>query len=172
MKKLNLGCGRDIKSNYLNVDSVKLPGVDKVINLDKYPWPFRDNEFEEICCFNVLEHLNSIISPLEELWRISKSRGKIKIQVPIFPGIYAMCDPTHKQFYTYMTWDYFEPNNKGLNYYSKAKFKVLKRKIRFHPTLKFMEGVNFSRFTQKIYAAFFSFLIPATLLDIELEVVK
>jgi len=37
--KLNIGCGKDIKEDYVNLDSVKLPEVDVVHNLDKYPWP-------------------------------------------------------------------------------------------------------------------------------------
>ena len=60
MKKLNLGSGEDIKKDYVNLDAVKLKGVDIVYNLNKYPWPLKDNEFDFIYCNNVLEHLDSI----------------------------------------------------------------------------------------------------------------
>lgn len=171
-KKLNIGCGRDIKKDYVNMDSVKLPGVDIVHDLDKYPWPFKDSIFEEIYASQVLEHLKDKIKPLEEIWRISKSNAKIIIKVPYFPGIYAAGDPTHRQFFNYSTFDYFSIKDKGLNYYSKAKFKIIKKKILFHKALKPLEAINLSRFTQKFWAAFFSFLIPATVLEVELRVVK
>ncbi len=32
MKKLNLGCGKDIRKGYINLDLKKLPGVDIVHN--------------------------------------------------------------------------------------------------------------------------------------------
>lgn len=171
-KKLNLGCGRHAMKGYVNTDIAKLPGVDIVHNLDKYPWPFKNNEFEEVWASHVMEHLDSIIKPMEELWRITKNGAIVRIGVPIFPGIMAACDPTHKQFYTYMTFNYFEPTNEGLNYYSKAKFKIRKRKIIFHKYLKPFEAINVSKFTQKFYAAFLSYLVPATILEVELETVK
>lgn len=170
--KLNLGCGKDIKPDYINLDSFKLAGVDIVHNLEKYPWPLKDNSFEEVYCDNVLEHLSSTIKPLEELWRISKNKSKIIIKVPIFPGTGAAADPTHKQFFTYTTFNYFRPED-GLNYYSKARFKIFKRKIIFHQYLKPLTWFfNSSEKMQKFWNTFLSFLIPANSLYVELEVVK
>jgi ubiquinone/menaquinone biosynthesis C-methylase UbiE len=171
-KKLNVGCGKDIKEGYVNLDVVKLPNVDVFHNLDKYPWPFKDNTFEEIICDNVLEHLESIIKPVEELCRISKAGGKIIVKVPIFPSVYAGADPTHKQFFTYMTFDYFRPTD-ALNYYSKARFKILKKTIVFHQYLPFLTSFfNCSAKMQKFYAMFLYSLIPANSLYFELEAVK
>ena len=34
-ERLNLGCGNDIREGYVNIDSRKLPGVDKVLDLNK-----------------------------------------------------------------------------------------------------------------------------------------
>ena len=55
--KLNIGCGKDIKPEFVNLDNVKLPGVNLVHDLDKFPWPFEDNSFEYIRAISVLEHL-------------------------------------------------------------------------------------------------------------------
>lgn len=170
--KLNIGCGKDIKIGYTNLDSVKLAGVDITHDLEKYPWPFKENTFEEVYCDNVLEHLSSIIKPMEEIWRISKNKAKIIIKVPIFPGIGAAADPTHKQFFTYTTFNYFRPED-GLNYYSKARFKILKRKIIFHQYLKPLTWfVNLSEKMQKIYHTFLGSAFPAYSLYFELESIK
>ncbi len=172
MNKLNLGCGKDIKAGYLNVDSIPLPGVDEVFDLDTYPWPFKHDTFEEIYCDNVLEHLSSIIKPVEEIWRISKPSGKVIIKVPIYPSIWAFTDPTHKSVYTYLTFNYFRLED-GLNYYSKARFRIVNRKIVFHPYLRFLTMiVNLHEKIQKIYYFFFSFLIPANSLYFELQCIK
>ncbi|MEK6823649.1 MAG: methyltransferase domain-containing protein [Nanoarchaeota archaeon] len=171
-KKLNIGCGKNIKKEFVNLDSVNLPGVDIVHDLNEYPWPFKKDEFDEIYCSHVLEHLDNIIKPLEEIWRITKKNGLIRILVPISPSVWAFADPTHKQFYTYFTFNYFRPED-NLNYYSKARFNIKKRKVSFSKYLRLVEIlVNSSEITKKIWAFFLYFLFPAETLEIELKVIK
>jgi predicted SAM-dependent methyltransferase len=57
MKRLNVGCGLNIKKDWINLDLHKLEGVDVVHDIEKIPWPFEDNYFDEIECFHVLEHV-------------------------------------------------------------------------------------------------------------------
>lgn len=174
--KLNLGCGKDIKKSsekekWINMDVVKLSGVDIVHNIDKYPWPFKDNYFDEIFCSHVLEHTQDLIKCLEEIYRISKNKGKIIIKVPFFPSMYSMTDPTHKHFFTYFTFEYFQPGV-YYEYYSKAKFEILKRKINFswNKYLKFMNFIV--NLHPKFYSRYLSFIIPSNELYIELKVIK
>jgi predicted SAM-dependent methyltransferase len=58
MKKLNLGCGKEILEGYTNLDAIKLEGTDVVYDLNKFPYPFADNYFDEILAKSVLEHFN------------------------------------------------------------------------------------------------------------------
>ena len=55
MKKLNLGCGKDIKSGYINIDFRKGDGVDLVHDLMK-PLPFDDESCTDIMAHDILEH--------------------------------------------------------------------------------------------------------------------
>ncbi len=128
MKKLNLGCGKDIKKDFVNLDAIQLPGVDIVHDLNKFPWPFKDNEFEHVMATSVLEHLNNLVKVIEELHRICKNNAIIDITVPHFSSLGAYIDPTHKNFFTYYTFDYFKENF-NYNFYSKARFQIIKRKI-------------------------------------------
>ncbi len=107
MKKLNFGCGEKILPRYVNVDIVKLPGVDIVINLNKTPYPFRDNEFDEIEADNVIEHLDNFIEVMQELQRILKPGGKIRIKVPHFSSHDAWAHPQHTRAFTYESFDFF-----------------------------------------------------------------
>ena len=79
--KLNLGCGSDIKKGYINCDKVQIPGVDKIVDLDQ-KLDFADNSVDEIILIDVLEHVGDIIKVLEELHRILKKGGALKIRVP------------------------------------------------------------------------------------------
>jgi len=171
-KKINLGSGKDIKKDYLNIDSVKLNGVDLVLNLNKYPWPLKSDYFEEIYADNILEHLDSIIKPMEEIWRVSTNKARIIIKVPSFPGVNSAADPTHKQFFTYTSLDYFRKED-NLNYYSKARFKIINKKLIFHNYLKFFNWFfNLSEKMQKFHHLFLSNFIPSQSLYFELETIK
>jgi len=79
MKKLNFGCGLDIKKGWVNVDGQRGPQVDKSFNFAKFPYPLRNNEFDYILVDNVLEHLEDPHKVLDELHRISKKNGLIEI---------------------------------------------------------------------------------------------
>jgi len=96
MKKLNIGCGTDIKEKFTNLDSCKLAGVDIIHNLNHFPYPLKNNEFDFIQAYHILEHLEDIPRTLRELWRISKKDGNIHIKVPHYASPGAWFDLTHK----------------------------------------------------------------------------
>ena len=128
MKRLNLGCGNDIREGYINLDSANLPGVDVVWDLDHYPWPFEDCEFDEVIVIDVLEHLRDKIKPVEELWRITKPDALIVVQVPNWNTEDMWVDPTHRQPYTHRSFDFFDvASAKTIDrgYLSHARFRVL-----------------------------------------------
>jgi len=128
MKKLNLGCGRDIKEGYINLDNVALNGVDVIWDLSSLPIKiFKENEFDEIYAKHVIEHFNNIIPIMNELYRISKNNAIIKIFVPFYNSEHAFRDPTHKSFFNYDTLDYFTKEY-YLRYYKEIKctFKIEK----------------------------------------------
>jgi SAM-dependent methyltransferase len=111
----------------LNLDVAPLPGVDVVHDLERLPWPFDDNSFEEIVLINVLEHLSDTISVMEELHRISRPGGLIRIRVPYWNSPDAISDPTHKRFFNEHTFDFFDPRTRSGRerpYYSTARFHI------------------------------------------------
>ena len=168
-KILNLGCGTDIKKGCVNLDIAKLPGVDVVWNIEKTPYPFKDNTFDEIICSHVLEHVSDLIKVMEELWRISKPGAKIIITVPHFSGYYAFVDPTHKRFFTYGTFDYFTGVGLG-EYYTQARFKITKKRIEDDKYLRFLNPLV--NLFPRLYTRFLAFTIPMTILKFELRTIK
>ena len=72
MQKLHIGCGYEILPGYLNTDSLPLPGVDQVLDLDQFPYPFEDNTFDEVFSAHVLEHVSDLGKTMEEFTRICK----------------------------------------------------------------------------------------------------
>jgi len=172
--KLNLGCGREALNDYINVDIVDLKEVDIVHDLDKFPYPFLDNQFDEVRMKSIMEHLNDVQKTLEELWRICKPNAVITIRVPHFASLGAFVDPTHKRFFTYYSFDYYCIDAKkeisDFSYYSKAKFRMLKRRIIYPKYLKPLEWLanTFPKFHEIMLRKF----LPARSLRFELEVIK
>ena len=56
--KIDFGCGKSKKDGFIGVDILKLDEVDVVHDLNKKPYPFKDNVATEIYMDNVLEHLD------------------------------------------------------------------------------------------------------------------
>lgn len=84
--RLNLGCGADIKPGYVNVDFFHTDGVDKVVDLSVFPWPFADECADEILLLDFLEHFSyrKTRQILSEVMRVLKFDGHVDIQVPDF----------------------------------------------------------------------------------------
>ncbi len=80
--KLNLGCGMKKLPGYHNSDFNADFGPDSVVNLDQYPWPWKDDSCEEVVIEHALEHLADPYKAVSELYRITKPGGKIIVKVP------------------------------------------------------------------------------------------
>jgi len=131
--KLNLGCGNKKKTGFKGVDKVKLPAVDFVCDIEREKIPVKDNSVSEVYSRYFFEHVDDLISLMEEVWRVSEDGAKLTVIVPYFKSIGAFKDPTHKRFFTYETFDYFTDTKKLPSYYSDKKFKIIKKIFLFYP---------------------------------------
>ena len=124
-RRLNLGCGRDIRAGWVNLDCARLPGVDVVHDLNRLPLPFADGEFMEICAKDVLEHLD-YIPLLRELHRVLGVGGSLDIQVPHFTSAGNFIDPTHRRLFSIRTFEFFVAGGEfGRDYYFDFQFARL-----------------------------------------------
>ena len=100
--KLNLGCGVNKITDYLNVDKFGEP--DLKMDLELTPWQFEDNSVDEILLNHVLEHLgadvNIFFKIIQEMYRVSKHGSKIYINVPHPRHDHFIGDPTHVRIIT------------------------------------------------------------------------
>jgi ubiquinone/menaquinone biosynthesis C-methylase UbiE len=188
MRVLDVGCGERKKiigdAQVIGLDRVNLPGVDVVHDLNRFPWPFKDNEFDLVICDDVIEHLDDTIRVMAEIHRITKNHGIIKISVPHFTSDNYHTDITHKRAFTSRSFDFFDPDRSEVHqYYSRARFRIRKKVIGFSevmpsgrkhpPNIHKFLGIQYlvNRFP-RIYEKFFAYVMPATELYFELEVLK
>jgi len=152
-KKLNLGSGKDYRRGWLNVDlgaTTNFGGkikLDVAHDLNNYPFPFEDSQFNEVFMRGILEHLD-VDKTMKEIRRITKTGAKITINVPHFTSYFAYRElGTHKfslrcsqVFWLFKKNDlrlrraYFENNNLALRWVAHI--------------------VNFTEFTKSFYERF------------------
>lgn len=109
-RKLNIGCGRNSRPGWLNLDIADLPGVDVIADLDncrKRHLPFEDNSFEEFYASHVIEHIKDTLGLMQELHRIAKPNAKAIFRCPYGSYDSAFEDPTHVRQYFINSFEYF-----------------------------------------------------------------
>ena len=121
--KLNLACGQNKVEGFVGVDIAKTEVTDMIMDLEKYPWKFKDNSVEEIFCSHYIEHTTDLIKFMDELFRILKVGGKATIIAPYYNSIRATQDPTHKRAISEATFLYFNKDWRKLNKLDHYKIK-------------------------------------------------
>ena len=175
--KLHIGCGYEHMEGYVNTDIIQLPAVDKIFNLDTFPYPFEDNSIDEIYSAHVLEHVSDLGKTMEEFTRICKPWAEIKVIVPYFsnPGTWA--DYTHKRWFTTATFQYFHPD-----FFYNHGAKIICKKLRIHFLRNrkvFLKSAPINWFPDffinlvpKFYERFFAYILPSAEIHYLLQVVK
>lgn len=116
MKKLNLGAGSDVRKDCVNLDINPGPGIDVVHDLNVFPYPFGDDEFDEIIAYSILEHVDDLVRTMDELHRILKPGGRLDIIVPYYKGPIAWGNPTHVRAFSYETFLFFTKGHSQESY--------------------------------------------------------
>ena len=135
--KLNLGSGSKNKDGYLNLDKYETFKPDIVHDLEKFPYPFKDNSVTDILMSHVLEHLgqnpNIFNNIIKELYRICANGALIDIRVPHPRHDDFLSDPTHVRPINIMT----------LHLYNKEKNLKWEKEGVANTPLALIHNVNF-----------------------------
>jgi SAM-dependent methyltransferase len=138
---LDLGCGKNPK-NFFNAnflygidirDDIDLNIVKADLVIEKIP--FEDSFFDFVTAHDFIEHIPRIVYTTEriypfvnlmsEIWRVLKYGGKFLSVTPAYPNQAAFTDPTHVNFITDQTFNYFDAQNNWAKMYGfKGAFVV------------------------------------------------
>lgn len=108
--RLNVGCGRNILPDWINLDGADLPGVDVCADLDScagMPLPLESNSIEEFRLSHVIEHLHYPLPLMQELHRIARPDAIMTIYTPHGASDDAWEDQTHVRPYFLNSFGYF-----------------------------------------------------------------
>jgi SAM-dependent methyltransferase len=127
MTTINLGCGEHILPNCLNVDITPYKGVNQVVDLSIFPWPWADKSISGIYANHIIEHLPDPKPFILECHRILKKGGFLRIKVPHSSNVSAVGCLGHYRTFSYDTLnDYL---GRDFYYFGKQKFKTVEQKL-------------------------------------------
>src|SRR5260370_38883627 len=107
---LDVGCGLNKTPGAIGIDSNPKTHADVIHDLGVVPYPFADNEFDEIVCLHVIEHVPDVMAFVAELHRITKPGGRMKFVTPHYTNPAWASEPTHRNHLNSRSFQYCTPS--------------------------------------------------------------
>lgn len=179
-KILDLGCGSRKTNGAIGVDQCPLPGVDIVHDLNAYPYPLEDNQFDEIHLCHIVEHIDHVERFMQEVHRVGKPGALVLIDTPHYTSCNSYKDPSHKHHFSLLTFETFCGDTEH-PYLYKEKFEQVTSHVRFWPFNDKIQWLSFATFgmgggVAKYHPSFFerflAFLFPIKDFQIQLKIIK
>ena len=151
--RLDFGCGMKPKEGFEGVDRNPRSQASHIIDLLKFPLPWRDSSVDEIRCRHFIEHIPArevvdgdltsfgqlsrqdmigqdlFFAFFDECYRVLRPGCQITLVWPALQSSRAFKDPTHRRFIPLETMDYLDAGwrrNKNLSHYHvTCDFKVV-----------------------------------------------
>jgi SAM-dependent methyltransferase len=156
---LDVGCGAAKAPGAVGIDISSETDADIVHDLNVFPYPFEDSSFDHVIMQDVLEHVREPVRVVEELHRILRPGGRLRLRTPHFSSALAYGDPTHHHYFSAAAIRSLA--NPGFAHYTRARFRVV------HVTLDLWAPFRLSgiaclanRFPDS-YEKYFAFRFPA-----------
>jgi len=125
MKKLNFGCGPDLRKGWDNVDIQKSPELTKSFDFDKFPYSLKTNTYDYVLMRMIIEHLIYPDRALKEMWRVTKPGGTIRIETAHYTNKGAYNDIEHKSFFNEVAFKNFAETTTRISKKPLFKIKLL-----------------------------------------------
>jgi len=126
--RLDIGAGENGQPGFVTLDKRKLPNVDLVWDLERFPYPLPDECCLTIIGSHIVEHIKPwlMIEFMDELWRIMKIGGQLAFVHPYGVNSLFVQDPTHCNPCNAATWQYYDPSYPLYDVYSPSPWRIEK----------------------------------------------
>jgi len=166
--KLNIGCGNKAIDGYIGVDKFQCDAADYICDIENEKLPFDDGSVDTIMLDNVIEHFGDIPKVINELIRVLKKGGVIKIITPHFSALSSWIDPTHIHHLSYFSFDHFEKDS--VSHYVGKGIRIQKKKLSFGGGVFGLLARLLFKVSPKKYEQKYCFIFRASTLTFWLQV--
>ena len=180
-KILDVGCGSNKYEGAIGLDNNPRTAADVIHDLGELPYPFADNEFDEIISRHVVEHVPDVMAFISELHRITKPGGRIRLVTPHYTNGDWATDPTHRNHLNSFSFNTFLPGRQVFDFYTDVELKPIKTYVSLANLWRSL-GIEFLvnldqksekfRFTRKFWEYYLSYIFRGKELHFEFEVIK
>jgi SAM-dependent methyltransferase len=180
-KILDVGCGNNKYPGAIGIDINPRTQADVIHDLGVLPYPFDDNEFDEVFSHHVVEHVPDVMAFISELHRITKPGGRIRLVTPHYSNPDWPTDPTHRNHFNSYSFNCFMQDRRLFPFYTDVELKPVRTYVTL-ANLWRLAGLEFItnldqrwpafRFTRKFWEFYLSYIFRGKELHFEFEVVK
>jgi SAM-dependent methyltransferase len=180
-KVLDVGCGWNKTPGAIGIDANPRTHADVIHDLGSIPYPFPDNDFDDIVCRHVAEHVPDVMSFIAELHRITRPGGRITITTPHYSNPDWPTDPTHRNHFNSYSFNCFVEDRQLFPFYTEVRLQPVRTYVSLANLWRAI-GVEFFvnldqrwpslRFTRKFWEFYLSTVLRGKELQFEFLVVK
>lgn len=180
-KILDVGCGWNKTPGAVGMDSNPKTHAEVIHDLGTIPYPFADDEFDEIVCRHVIEHVPDVMALVSELHRITRPGGRITIVTPHYSNPDWPTDPTHRNHFNSYSLNCFIDDRQLFPFYTEVRLRPQRIYVSLANLWRAL-GLEFVvnldqrwpswRFTRKFWEFYLNSIIRGKELTFEMSVVK
>ena len=178
---LDIGCGINKAAGAIGMDINPRTDADVIHDLDDLPYPFDDDQFDEVIGRHVIEHVKEPMAVMAELHRITRPGGLVRLLAPHWTNPDWASDLTHRNHIN--SYSFRNLTNDRVNYpfytdvrYRQVAARVTLLKIWKWTGLEFLINLDHRypslRFFRQIWEHYLNFMARGKEIYFELEVIK
>ena len=176
-KIIDLGCSMAKLEGAIGIDLRAHPRIRKSLTTDiigdiNDPFPIKSNSFDLILANNIIEHVQNVVTTMEEIHRIGKKNSLVVIRTPHFSHPESYRDPTHRWHFTWESFDYFIEGDPKSAMYTDRKFKYQKKELLFGSGFNGKAGRLISKLSMRRYEKYYCRSYPSNGIYCLLKTIK
>jgi SAM-dependent methyltransferase len=178
---LDIGCGANKIPGAIGMDVNPRSAADVIHDLDDVPYPFADDQFDEVVGRHVIEHVRDPMAVMLELHRITRSGGLVRLVAPHWTNPDFATDLTHRNHLNSYSFRNLIEGREVFSFYAEARFRQRKTRVTllnlWKPFgLELLINLDNSypkmRFLRKFWEQYANAIVRGKEIFFELEVVK
>jgi SAM-dependent methyltransferase len=178
---LDIGCGANKVAGAIGMDVNPRTAADVIHDLDDLPYPFADDQFDEVIGRHVIEHVQNPLAVMNELHRITRDGGIVKLLAPHWTNPDFATDLTHRNHLNSYSFRNLTEDRAVFDFYTEARFKQKVVRVTLLNLWK-LTGLEYLinldnrhrrwRFVRKFWEQYLNAVMRGKEIYFELEVVK